>query len=116
MLVVDDDPAFLGLATRILKDLGVGVIFSAAGAAQALEVAEERRPDAALVDLGLPDRDGADLAYELSQLPWQPQVVLTSSNSEAFLALEPHDGHRELPFIAKEELASDTLRQALMHG
>jgi CheY-like chemotaxis protein len=112
VLIVDDDPAFLALAGRILADLGVEVVATAADAAQALEVVQHSRPDAMLVDVGLPDRDGIDLAYELSKLPWGPRVALTSSDSEAFVAIEARDGSRKLPFIAKEELASDTLRHA----
>jgi CheY-like chemotaxis protein len=114
VLVVDDDPAFIGLVARILSDLGVESVSTAADASQALLVAQEARPDAVLVDLGLPDREGGDLAYELSALPWRPRVVLTSSDSEALLAIEPRDGLRELAFIAKEELAADTLREALL--
>ena len=116
MLVVDDDPAFLGLMVRILADLGIESVTTAADASQALLVAEGARPDAVLVDIGLPDRDGTDLAYELSDLPWRPRVVVTSSDSEAFLAIEPRDGRRELAFIAKEEVAGDTLRRALLDG
>jgi CheY-like chemotaxis protein len=108
VLIVDDDAEFLALAGRIVSELGVGVIVTAASAAQALRVAAEARPDAALVDVGLPDRDGIDLAYQLAELPWKPRVVLTSSDSEAFLAI---DGRFE--FIAKEELASDSLRRVL---
>ena len=110
VLVVDDDPAFLGLVARILTDLGVGSVMTAPDAAQALLVAEHSRPDAVLIDIGLPDRDGTDLGYQLSDLPWRPRVVLTSSDSEAFLAIEPRDGARELAFVPKEELASETLR------
>ena len=116
VLVVDDDPAFLGLVARILSDIGIESVRTAADASQALLVARDAQPGVALVDIGLPDRDGADLAYELSALPWRPRVVLTSSDSEAFLAVEPRDGHRELAFIAKEELAADTLRGALSDG
>jgi CheY-like chemotaxis protein len=116
VLVVDDHPAFLGLMVRILADLGIESVTTAADASQALLVAEAARPDAVLVDIGLPDRDGTDLAYELSDLPWRPRVVVTSSDSEAFLAIEPRDGRRELAFIAKEEVAGDTLRRALLDG
>jgi CheY-like chemotaxis protein len=116
VLIVDDDPAFLGLVARILAELGIEPITTAADASQALVSAQRARPDAVLVDIGLPDRDGTDLAYELAELPWRPRVVLTSSDSEAFLAIEPHDGHRELAFIAKEDLAGDTLRRALLDG
>lgn len=108
VLIVDDDPEFLALAGRIVSELAVDVIVTAANAAQALEVADRSRPDAALVDVGLPDRDGIDLAYQLAELPWKPRVVLTSSDSEAFLAIEGR-----LEFIAKEELAGDTLRRLL---
>jgi CheY-like chemotaxis protein len=116
VLVVDDDPAFLGLVARILSDLGIESVTTAADASQALLVAEEARPAAVLVDIGLPDRDGTDLAYELSDRPWQPRVVLTSSDSEAFLAIDPRDGRRKLAFIAKEDFAGDTLRRALLDG
>ena len=113
VLIVDDDPAFLGLVARILSDIGIESVRTAPDALQALLVVEHDRPDAVLVDIGLPDRDGTDLAHELSALPWRPRVVLTSSDSEAFLAIEPRDGHRRLVFIAKVELAADTLREAL---
>lgn len=116
VLVVDDDSAFLGLVARILSDLGVESVTTATDASQALLVAADAQPDAVLVDIGLPDRDGADLAYELSDLPWRPRVVLTSSDSEAFLAIGLRAEDRELAFIAKEELAGPTLRQFLLDG
>jgi CheY-like chemotaxis protein len=113
MLIIDDDPAFLALAARIVTNLGIEVVATASDAAQALEVSQTSRPDSMLVDVGLPDRDGIELAYELSALPWKPRVILTSSDREASVAIEPRRAQRKLPFIAKEELASDTLRRAL---
>jgi DNA-binding NarL/FixJ family response regulator len=116
VVIVDDDPAFLALAARILADLGVEVLRTAADAAQGLAAVQDSRPEAVLVDIGLPDRDGIDLAYELLELPWGPRVVLTSSDSEAFVAGERRHARRRLPFIPKVELASDSLRLALMAG
>lgn len=113
VLIVDDDPEFLALAGRIVSALGVDDVATAADAAHALKIAHESRPDAALVDIGLPDRDGIDLAYQLSEMPWKPQVVLTSSDSDAFLAIDERERSRRLPFIAKEELAGDGLSQYL---
>jgi CheY-like chemotaxis protein len=115
VLVVDDDPAFLKLAVRILVDLGAEVV-TASDAADALDVVQDSRPEAMLVDIGLPDRNGIDLAYELLELPWGPRVVLTSSDSEAFIAIEARGGNRRPPFIAKEELEGETLRRVLMCG
>ena len=83
VLVVDDDPAFRDLARRILAVFGLEVAAEAGTAAAALAVASALRPDAMLVDVGLPDRDGVDLARELSALPWRPRVVLTSSDVDA---------------------------------
>jgi CheY-like chemotaxis protein len=113
-LIVDDDPDFLGLTARILTDLGVQTVWTAANATQALKIVQHARPDAVLVDVGLPDRNGIDLAYELSQLPWQPRVVLTSSDSDAILALDPNDTRPQLPFLDKENLANDTLQHTLL--
>lgn len=112
-LVVDDDPDFLRLTARILVELGVEAVWTAENAAQALAAVEESRPDVVLVDVGLPDRHGIDLACELSELPWRPRVVLTSGDSDAILALDPNDGRPDLPFLGKEELGSDTLRVLL---
>jgi DNA-binding NarL/FixJ family response regulator len=113
VVIVDDDPAFLALAARILADMGVEVLATAADAAEGLAAVQCAQPEAVLVDVGLPDRDGIDLAYELLELPWAPRVVLTSSDNEAFVALEGRNEGRRPPFIPKEELASDALRRAL---
>ena len=112
VLVVDDDPAFATLAVWILTDIGVEVVVTAGDCAHALEVVKDSRPDAVLVDVGLPDRNGIDLADELLELPWEPRVVLMSSDTEAFIAVEARLGHRAPRFIAKDELESDTLRRA----
>ena len=116
VLIVDDDPAFLALATRIVTELGVGLVVTAADAAQCLEVAVESRPDVVLVDVGLPDRDGIDLACELSELSWRPRVVLTSSDRDAIVAIEACRGDHRPVFIAKEELAGGRLRRILLDG
>ncbi len=64
ILLVEDDP-FLREATRLLlEDAGYGVR-EAASAAQALEQFETERPSLVLLDLGLPDRSGLDLARDL---------------------------------------------------
>jgi CheY-like chemotaxis protein len=112
VLIVDDDSAFLTLAEGILARLGLEVGATAPDAARALDIARDVRPDAMLVDVGLPDRDGIDLAHELAELPWAPLVVLTSSDSEVSVAAEARNEHGRIPFIAKTELAGDELRRA----
>ena len=93
--------------------MGIEAVATAADAAQALRAVQDLRPDAALVDMWLPDRDGIDLAHELSKMPWKPRVVLTSSDGDAFLAIEALEQQRTVRFIPKAELASDNLREVL---
>jgi CheY-like chemotaxis protein len=115
VLVVDDDPSFGSLAARVLRRAGLEVVGTAADAAAALAAAWSFRPDAALVDVGLPDRDGVDLAHELAALPWRPRVVLTSSDRDAAARLGAGGAQDALPFIPKEELAAAPLGRLLGH-
>ena len=106
VLLVDDDPAFLSLARRIVESMGAKVVATAEDAAAAIAAANATRPEAALVDVGLPDRDGIDLGRELVDLPWRPRVVLTSTDRDAVSAIDDRDERRHLPFVPKEELAN----------
>jgi CheY-like chemotaxis protein len=111
VLVVDDDPSFLSLARRILEDAGVTVAATAPTAAAGLATAHALEPDAVLVDVGLPDRDGIELARELAGLPWAPRVLLTSTDRDAVAG--PHvDGLP--PFVPKEDLPGAPLHRLLV--
>jgi DNA-binding NarL/FixJ family response regulator len=112
VLVVDDDPAFRRLAQRILEAFELAVAGEADTAASAMSVAGALRPDAVLVDVGLPDSDGIALARELTALPWRPRVVLTSTNAEAATASEVRSSGAEA-FVPKNELPSAALDDLL---
>jgi DNA-binding response OmpR family regulator len=114
VLLVDDDPAFLSLAARVVEGMGAKVVGTAPDAAAAVAEADRVRPDAVLVDVGLPDRDGYDLACELAALPWGPRIVLTSADRDALGGVDARDGGCDVPFIPKEELASDSARRLLV--
>jgi DNA-binding NarL/FixJ family response regulator len=90
VLLVDDDAEFRMLARRVLSGTGLSVVGEADTVATALAAAGHLRPDALLVDLGLPDGDGITLARELAALPWRPRVVLTSIDADAASASEIH--------------------------
>jgi DNA-binding response OmpR family regulator len=57
ILVVDDDEYVHSMLAAAMRGLRAEVI-RATTAAQGLELALERRPDVAIVDVGLPDLDG----------------------------------------------------------
>jgi CheY-like chemotaxis protein len=112
VLVVDDDPVFRDLARRVLAAVGLVVVAEAESLETALDVAHALRPDAALVDVGLPDGDGFALAQRLSALPWRPRVVLTSTDADA---ASPEDLRRSGAgaFVAKHELPNAPLERLL---
>lgn len=112
VLLVDDDRDFRGLAGRMLAGMGLAVVAEAGTCAAAAVAAAELRPDAALVDVGLPDGEGLVLAQQLAALPWRPRVVITSSDPDAA------DGVvlRRIGatgFVAKEDLPNGLLRTLL---
>lgn len=109
ILLVDDDPEFLALATRVLEGMDIEVVATAEDAASALSAASGTKPQAALVDVGLPDQDGIELGKQLAALPWRPRVILTSTDNDADIQSRANP----LPFLPKEDLASGRLRELL---
>ncbi|MCW3063899.1 MAG: response regulator receiver protein [Solirubrobacterales bacterium] len=112
VLVVDDDPVFRGLARRVLAAGGLIVVAEVATVAEAIAAARQLKPDAALVDIGLPDGDGIELAAELAALPWRPRVVLTSTDPDAASAEDVRRSGAGA-FVPKDELPSAPLRHLL---
>jgi CheY-like chemotaxis protein len=112
VLVVDDDPSFRRLAGQMLADFGLAVVGNADTVRSALVAAGELRPDAVLVDVGLPDGDGIALAGELAALPWKPRVVLTSTNADAAGETEVRRSRAEA-FIPKAQLLNAELDRLL---
>jgi CheY-like chemotaxis protein len=112
VLLVDDDPAFRRLARRILEALGFAVTGEADTVASAISVARALRPDAVLVDVGLPDGDGIALARALTTLPWRPRVLLTSSNPAAANPSEVRGSGAEA-FVPKHQLPAVALDEML---
>jgi DNA-binding NtrC family response regulator len=82
ILVVDDDPGIGQMLTRALGRHGYQVD-ATTSADEALEMVESASYDAALVDLVMPERDGADLANTLRRRsPGLPVGLMTGySNS-----------------------------------
>jgi CheY-like chemotaxis protein len=110
-LIVDDSPAFLAAAERLLERQGLTVAGVASTAAEALERARELRPDVVLVDIVLGEASGFDVARRLAAGNNEsPTVILVSTHAEADFA----DLIAETPaagFLAKGELSADAIRR-----
>jgi len=90
LLIVDDDDGLRDSLEDILRDEGYQP-FSAPNCSQALQIAKEKEPAAALLDLKLPDGPGTDLLTQFKQtIPDCMCIVMTAfaDLDSALLALE----------------------------
>jgi CheY-like chemotaxis protein len=75
-VVDDNDDQVLSLA--MLLNLQGHTVDHATSGREALERAAEFKPDIALVDLGMPDRDGFEVARRIREIPGLNNVVLVA--------------------------------------
>jgi two-component system KDP operon response regulator KdpE len=81
VLVVDDEPQIVKALAVNLKALGYEVDAAATGE-EALSHASQRRPDAVILDLGLPGIDGIQVIEGLRGWTTAPIIVLTVREQE----------------------------------
>jgi two-component system, OmpR family, alkaline phosphatase synthesis response regulator PhoP len=107
ILVVDDEPKIVQLARDYLEHAGFVVVTAHDGKA-ALNSARGKRPDLIILDLGLPELDGLDVARALRAESNVPIVMLTgrSEESDKLVGLElGADDYVTKPFSPKELVA-----------
>ncbi len=113
-LLVDDNEAFLEAASVLLEREGLTVVGVASSIAEALRQARALRPDVILVDIGLGDESGFDLAQFLAQdgQGGGAEVILISAYPGAdfteLIAESPAAG-----FLAKSELSAQGISRIL---
>jgi DNA-binding NarL/FixJ family response regulator len=83
LLIVDDNARFRTRARQTLEAEGYVVVAEAEDGASALAAARRHRPDVVLLDIGLPDMSGLEVAEQLTREPDAPAVVLTSTHDAA---------------------------------
>jgi CheY-like chemotaxis protein len=115
-LLVDDNDAFLGAASVLLQREGLQVVGVASNSTEALRQARALRPDVILVDIGLGDESGFDLARLLAEdgQGGGAQVILISARAETdyteLIAESPAAG-----FLVKPELSARAIGRILGH-
>jgi two-component system KDP operon response regulator KdpE len=82
VLVVDDELQILRALRVILRDAGFEVV-TAQRAQEALDAAALRAPDAAIVDLILPDGNGIEVCESIREWSQMPILVLSAVGEEA---------------------------------
>jgi DNA-binding NarL/FixJ family response regulator len=109
ILIVDDDARFRTQAHDVLEADGFVVIGEAVDGASGLEAAQALRPDYVLLDIGLPDIEGFEVARTLAVDGPPPWVVLTSSRDARAYGRRLTNGH-SLGFIPKERISGAAIR------
>jgi DNA-binding response OmpR family regulator len=107
VLVVDDEPKIVEVVGDYLRSAGFSVTTAADGD-RAVASARARPPDLVLLDLGLPGRDGLDVARDLRRTSPVPIIMLTARGDETdrVLGLElGADDYLVKPFSPRELLA-----------
>src|SRR5918911_3711440 len=110
VLIVDDEPAIARALRPALEGHGFAVVTASSGAeAIARVAAEEEAPlQLILLDLGLPDIDGVDLAARLRRLTGAPIIVLSvrGADRDKIAALDNGaDDYLTKPFSIGELMA-----------
>jgi DNA-binding NarL/FixJ family response regulator len=110
VLIVDDTTCCRQIVCELLERRGYRIAGEAAGVAAALRLDESIQPDAALLDVHLPDGDGFDLAERLTRSQPGMAVLLTSADfDEHFYARADASGARG--FVPKSQLAEVELER-----
>jgi two-component system KDP operon response regulator KdpE len=107
VLVVEDDPGIRDVLRALLTAANYRIIEADSAARGEIE-ARAHKPDLALVDLGLPDRDGIELIRGVRRWSAVPIIVLSARTGEAqkIAAFDAGaDDYVTTPFGAAELLA-----------
>ena len=107
VLVVDDEPQIVRALKVVLREAGFEAV-AAETASEALDSAAVRPPQAAIVDLVLPDEDGVEVTRRLREWSEMPILVLSAMGEEEqkVRALDAGaDDYITKPFGARELVA-----------
>jgi DNA-binding NarL/FixJ family response regulator len=112
VLIIDDSAPFRRQARAVLEADGFAVVGEAVDGTTGLASAGHLQPDVVLLDIGLPDIDGFDVAEALAADGRSSRVILTSSRDAREYGPRLH-GSRAAGFIPKDELSGAAIRALL---
>jgi DNA-binding NarL/FixJ family response regulator len=112
VVVIDSAAIFRRLLSDLLKRRGFAVVGEAGSAGAGLECVARLQPQAAVIDVHLPDQSGFGLALQLTQDYPGLAVLLTSADFDSAFYAAAQDSGAE-GFIPKSELGTADLNRLL---
>ena len=109
VLIVDDEKAYRTIFAQKLVEEGF-VVLEAADGAEGLKVALEKKPDAILLDLQMPNVDGITMLSKLREDPWgkQAEVIILTNISDNEKLAEAIKNHTFV-YLVKTDMSMDEL-------
>ena len=109
VLLVDDHLTFLQITMNFLgKEKDIVVVGTAAEGLEAIELAQELRPEIVVLDMALPDMSGLDVIPRLRQaMPELGIIALTGIGMEGYRKLALRVGADE--FVEKADVNAELL-------
>jgi two-component system alkaline phosphatase synthesis response regulator PhoP len=98
ILIVDDDPDLVEAVSMLLEAEGMEPV-AAYGGVEGLEKAQSEKPDLIVLDIMMPDKDGYQVAKELSdsdELQGIPVIMLTAVTDYVGSTSYSHSSGKEL--------------------
>lgn len=119
ILIVDDDPDFVEITTKILSTHGYDV-FTAANGAEALSLMRKRKPDLVLLDIMMTTvLDGLSASEEMlsdPELKDIPIIMISSIADTEYAAVFPSDGYLPMDeWISKPVRPEELLKKVRRH-
>jgi two-component system response regulator DegU len=82
LLIADDHRMLREGLRRSMVDEGFEVVGEASNGKEAVELAEELRPDVVLMDVSMPELDGVEAVSRISQIAPEVRVVMLTMHSD----------------------------------
>jgi DNA-binding NarL/FixJ family response regulator len=109
VLIADDHPIFRkGLCEVLREDPSIKLVADVADGAGALQKIRELKPQAAVLDVDMPQMNGLEVAKKISEFELPVAVVMLTMHKEEMLFNEAMNAGI-LGFVLKENAASDLL-------